>query len=259
MSRYNEDQFADDGAGSVRRAEHSRGAGAQWLHASMPKVDADDLAPDHQKHLTHGQWCEAMYQSAEGDPTRVPWEQDGPDANLVKWLNTDAPRLVRPGCRAVVVGCGLGDDVVELARRGYDVLGFDVSPTAVRWAARRHSGEANRFLVADLLDLPTRLCGRFDLVVEICTLQSLLPAQQRIGASAIARLCSSRGVALVVSCGRSCEECDQAQEGPPWPLSVNELESVMTTAGLGVVGTVKEVACLNDPGHSRVMGTFVRG
>ena len=40
---------------------------------------------------------------------------------------------MRRGSR-VVVGCGLGDDVAELLSRGYDAVGFDVSPTAIGWA-----------------------------------------------------------------------------------------------------------------------------
>jgi SAM-dependent methyltransferase len=223
-----------------------------------PKVDAMDLAPAPHP-LTNAEWCEWIYANAAGDLHRVPWARSGADGLLLKWLNSEAPRLVRPGCRAVVIGCGLGDDVAEMAHRGFDVIGFDVSPTAVQWAARRHPSCAQRFLRGDLLDLPFRLVGRFDLVVEVCTLQSLAPELRPTGAANIARLATSRGVVVVVSCGRPAGEEDDDLEGPPWPLSTRELESVMAGAGLGVVGGVRAVPCDNQPDHLRVMGTFVRG
>lgn len=33
--------------------------------------------------------------------------------------------------RAVVIGCGLGDDAEYLASMGYEVTAFDISPTAI--------------------------------------------------------------------------------------------------------------------------------
>lgn len=222
----------------------------------LPKVDSSDLAPV--RPLSNAEWCEGVYCTAAGDPDRVPWCRCGPDELLLKWLGSDAPRLVRPGCRAVVVGCGLGDDVAELAARGFDVIGFDVSSSAVRWAARRFPSHASRFLVSDLLDLPLRMIGRFDLVVEICTLQSMPPELRTTAASSLALLAAPRGVVLAISCGRHAEE-QGPQEGPPWPLSADELESLMAGAGLASMRPVAEIPCADDPDHVRVMGAFVRG
>ncbi|HZW07769.1 MAG TPA: methyltransferase domain-containing protein [Phycisphaerales bacterium] len=223
---------------------------------TLPKIDATDLAPA--RPLTNAEWCESVYCSAAGDPERVPWGRCGPDGLLLKWLSSDAPRLVRPGCRTVVVGCGLGDDVAELAARGFDVVGFDVSTSAVRWAARRFPSHANRFLVSDLLDLPARMVGRFDLVVEICTLQSVAPELRKTAAGSLARLAAPRGVILAISCGKHAEE-NGPEEGPPWPLSADELESLMAGAGLASMRPVVEVPCIDDPDHVRVMGAFIRG
>jgi SAM-dependent methyltransferase len=226
---------------------------------TRPALKLDALDTEAVRPLTTAEYCERVYSEADGDPDRVPWAQHGPDELLVQWLNRDGPRIVRPGSRALVVGCGLGDDVAELAARGFDAMGFDVSPTAVRWAARRHPDHAARFLQANLLDLPARLLGRFDLVVEIGTLQSLTGELRTIAARNIAQLASSRGVVLAVSCGRHCEEDCPDAEGPPWPLSTRELESLFASAGLGSLGGAKECTPAGDEGHVRVMGLFVRG
>lgn len=222
----------------------------------LPKVDSTDLSPI--RPLTNAEWCEGVYCAADGDPERVPWGHCGPDGLLLKWLANEAPRLVRPGCRTVVVGCGLGDDVAELAARGFDVVGFDVSTSAVRWAARRFPSHANRFLVCDLLDLPARMVGRFDLVVEVCTLQSVSPELRATAAASLARLAAPRGVVLAISCGKHADDVGP-EEGPPWPLSATDLENLMAGAGLASMRPVAEVPCVDDPDHVRVMGAFVRG
>lgn len=224
--------------------------------SDLPKVDALDLGQT--RPLSNAEWCEAVYSTADGDPDRVPWCRCGPDGLLLKWLGSDAPRMVRPGCRAVVVGCGLGDDVAELAARGFDVVGFDISSSAVRWAARRFPSHASRFLVNDLLDLPPRMVGRFDLVVEVCTLQSMPPELRKTAATSLSRLAAPRGVVLAISCGKHAGE-DGPEEGPPWPLTADELGSIMASAGLAQMRPVVEVACGDDPDHVRVMGAFVRG
>src|SRR5690349_11117782 len=82
-------------------------------------------------------WHEEVYRAAAGDMAKVPWADARPSPALVSWLNSEAPGRVRPGSRACVIGCGLGDDVAELTNRGYDAFGFDVSPTAIEWARKR--------------------------------------------------------------------------------------------------------------------------
>ena len=54
------------------------------------------------------------------------------------------------------VGCGTGENALYLAGRGYDVVGIDGSPTAIRKARAKAKdrGVHARFEVADALDLP---------------------------------------------------------------------------------------------------------
>lgn len=202
-----------------------------------------------------------VYASANGEAARVPWADCRACPLLVQWLNTEAPVLVRPGSRTAVVGCGLGDDVVELASRGYDVLGFDISPTAVRWAARRHPHHAERFMVADLLCLPARLQKRFDLVIEAYTLQSLEPSLRLRAAAAVASLVANRGVVLAVCRGRDARE-DLAQcIAPPFPFTPQELCESMGAAGLEPMhgpASVEEAWDDEQPPKRRLRGVFAR-
>jgi hypothetical protein len=226
--------------------------------ATGVKVDDMDLAPPKAESRFEVQWCEQVYQEAMGESGRIPWNLDGPCPILTEWLNVRAPRLIRPGSRAVVVGCGLGDDVVELVDRGYDALGFDVSESAIKWANRRHPHCAGRFLMADLLNLPPRMLGRFDFVAEVGTLQSMPIELRTLAAKCLAKLLTPRGVMVAIACGRDDAEAGQPIEGPPWPISDHELDSLMATAGLGIVSPAQGLVMPGDD-HLRVMGVYVRG
>lgn len=204
------------------------------------------------------EWFERIYRGAAGDAAAIPWAKCRPNAAMVAWLNTEAHGLVRPGSRVAVVGCGLGDDAAELACRGYDVLGFDISGTAVEWARRRFPHLATSIVQADLLALPARLLRRFDLVVEVFTLQSLPPARRQEAARAVASLAGSKGHVLVVCSGRGEHEPLDGAVGPPWPLTVSELEALMDDAGMRPVRPIEDFVDDADPPSRRLRGVFSR-
>lgn len=246
-----------DGLGRLSADVSAAGRAVADVEAK-PIVPGSPFWPADGCHAQYDEFFESIYKCAEGDPTRVPWADCHANPLMVEWLNREAWSVVRCGCRAVVVGCGLGDDVAELARRGYDALGLDVSPTAIRWAARRHAAHADRFVLADMLNLPSRLWGRFDLVVEINTIQSVEPRLRASVVSGISRLLSPRGAVLAVARGRSEHEALDAHDGPPWPLTTEELTRLMTDASLCAHGPVCELHDREVPPKRRVIGVFTR-
>jgi len=186
------------------------------------------VAPLVEEHLGAGRptgWFEPLYAGAAGDPDAVPWAEQAPHPYVMDWL--DEPVLTPAGQRAVVVGCGLGDDAVELVRRGFEVTAFDVAPSAVDWARRRWrrdpSGRQVDWRVADLLDLPEDLLGAFDLVVEVRTVQSLPGVVRDAAMHAIGTLAAPGGVVLAVTLVASNEAIARAWQGPPWAQAPSEL------------------------------------
>jgi SAM-dependent methyltransferase len=199
------------------------------VESAVPTMDADLVAA-----------FDAAYRNAAGNASAVPWHRDGPNAPLVWWQNHEAPGLVRPGGRVAVVGCGLGDDVAEIEGRGYDVVGLDVSSTAIEWARTRHAACADRFVIADTMSPPSRLRARFDLVVEVYTLQSLPISLREPALVGVASLMKPHGTLLVICRGRcESEPCD-AGKGPPYPISRPELEDLAARQGLSPLREIEE-------------------
>jgi SAM-dependent methyltransferase len=74
---------------------------------------------------------------------------------------------VRPG-RALDLGCGTGTQAIFLALQGFDVVGVDGSPTAIRRAQQKaaKAGVKPLFLVGDVTRLDLKQ-GPFDLGLDI--------------------------------------------------------------------------------------------
>jgi SAM-dependent methyltransferase len=165
---------------------------------------------------------ESIYAAAGGDLGSIPWAHLTPNATMAQW----ADHL--PTGRAITIGCGLGDDAEELARRGFTVIAFDISPTAVQRCYERFPDSPVDYVVADLFALPDSWQGAFDAIAEIRTLQSLKPGTRERAARAIAALLAPGGRLLVICYGR---EDDWRPVRRPWPVTRTELEA-FAEAGL---------------------------
>lgn len=162
---------------------------------------------------------EAIYAGAETGGAKPPWDYGAPRPQLVEWAG--ARDLTGGGRQALVVGCGYGADAEFLALAGFRTTGFDFAPSAIAAARRVHPASTVSYLVADVLDLPREWRGRFDLVVESLTVQSMPPEQHTAAARNIAALVAPEGTLLVLATAR--DEPSEAK-GPPWPLTRAELE-----------------------------------
>ena len=191
---------------------------------------------------------EEIYAGAGSDLAASPWADLSPNNALIGWLagqpapsGGEAPGREAPrggevpsgweapsGREALVVGCGLGDDAEELARRGFRVTAFDISPTAIELCRQRFPDSRVQYRVADLFDLPPDWSRAFDVVVEIRTLQSLPPNLRAAAASAIADTVAPGGRIFLRTAVR---DPDEPLTTRPWPLTNEELEP-LSEAGL---------------------------
>lgn len=203
-------------------------------------------------------YFESIYAEAEaqGDASRIPWHDGRPQPALLNWLNAIAPSLIRCGARVAVVGCGLGDDARELIRRGYDVTAFDCSATAIAWCRRMDPVNSRNYVQADLFNLPLRWNHRFDLVVEVNTIQSLTPDLHAAAMKSISPLLSAHGHLLVVC--RAADEEVALEDGPPWALTQAQLMHAASDAQLEPAGPLTTFMDDEDPPVRRMRALFKR-
>ena len=162
-------------------------------------------------------WFENLYAAAEEGQAVIPWDRGAPHPLLVEWA-ADQPA---PGAanRALVVGCGLGEDAAYLSGLGWGVTAFDISPSAIAAARRRFPTVPADFRVADLLNPPEEWAGRFDLVLESYTTQSLPVRLRPTVTKHVRRFVAVGGTLLVLAAA----EDEHSANGPPWPLTRDEV------------------------------------
>jgi SAM-dependent methyltransferase len=178
---------------------------------------ANDLVASYLQRGDSTGWFDALYRQANGQTAAIPWANLRPNPSLA-----DGAKLIpAQGKRALVVGCGLGDDAELLSSLGFGVTAFDISPEAIRWARQRFQHTRVDYKVADAVNLPPEWSHRFDLVVEIFTLQAL-PESLRVRLfPTIAGTVAPGGQLFVYA--RARDESDVPGEGPPWRLTKPEI------------------------------------
>ncbi|KKD38203.1 MAG: methyltransferase domain-containing protein [Limnoraphis robusta] len=176
------------------------------------------LATESLKNNDATGWFETVYTDAEGDTSQVPWARSQPHPYLQDWLEKYPPKT--DGKTAIVIGCGLGDDAEALAKLGFKVTAFDISPTAISWCHQRFPNTTVNYFVGDLFNLDSSLQHSFDFVFECRTIQALPLNMRSDSIQAISSLVAEKGTLIVITRYRDSEN---EPDGPPWPLSEGEL------------------------------------
>ncbi len=184
-------------------------------------------------------WFETLYAEAQGNSDAIPWADRGVNGWLIDWIETSQLNL--KNLRALVVGCGLGDDAEYLANLGAKVTAFDLSPTAIDWCQHRFPTSQVNYQAVDLFAAPAEWKLSFDLVIEIYTIQAL-PANIRPKAiDCISNFVAPNGKLFVVCRGRDPEDaCDNL----PFPLTKDELHK-FTNTGLTQISFADSIDTLD--------------
>ena len=189
-------------------------------------------------------WFEPLYVAATEGRAEIPWDRGGePHALLVDWARRR---------RALVIGAGLGDDAEYIASLGFRTLAFDVAPTALELARERHPGSSVDYVVGNLLEPPPEWRERFDLVFESLTVQSMPPAVHAQAIESVAGMVAPGGTLLVIATQAQAPP----QDGPPWPLTRDEIDA-FATGGLRSV-RVEEIPAAGQEGIVRWRAEFRR-
>jgi SAM-dependent methyltransferase len=171
-------------------------------------------------------WFEQLYADAAAGKTSVPWDRGRPNELLVQWAAGQyrgAPLRAADDARALVVGCGLGEDAEYIAGLGFPTVAFDIAPTAIAAARSRFPGSPVDYQVADLLAPPDRWSQAFDLVVESITVQALPDPPRAAALAQLGDFVAPGGTLIVIARRRDPATADS---GPPWSLTRAEIDSI---------------------------------
>ena len=151
---------------------------------------------------------EGRYQSGD-----MPWEKGEPSPGLVDFL---AAHSQLPRTTVCVPGCGTGHDARAWAKSGFDVLGLDLAPSAVRLARERSTAQRNvRFEQFDFLtDSPLT---PFDWVFEHTLFCAIDPGRRGDYVAALLRWLKPGGHYLAVN------YLIPDRDGPPFGVTRDEL------------------------------------
>lgn len=160
-------------------------------------------------------WFETLYSESNNSGDGVPWANMEPHPIFKKWIDDNSP--LKNEKTALVIGCGLGDDAIELETKGFKVTAFDVSESAIELCKKRFPASKVEFITADLLEGVSKWYKKFNLVLEIFTIQALPPKYEDKLIKNISDFVSDKGQLIVITEVQS--EKRTYENGPPWLLN----------------------------------------
>jgi len=166
-------------------------------------------------------WFEPLYADSNTNGEGVPWANMETHPSFANWLTEN--QLNGDGKSALVVGCGMGDDAIELDALGFEVTAFDVSESAITFCKERFPHSKVEFVQADLLENQPQWQKKYDFVLEIFTVQALPPKYEKDLIQNICNFVSPKGNLLVIA--EVGGEERTFENGPPWLLTPQHIDS----------------------------------
>lgn len=169
-----------------------------------------------QEHNRASAWFNDLYEEHKENHENIPWARQAVNPLLETYLHDETQ--THKG-KALVIGCGLGDDAHALELAGYEVVAIDVSKVALELAAKKFTDSRVAFEVQDIFDMPPKYHEHFDFVFEALTIQSLpLEFREKMINAIVDTLAPNAKLLLVA------HERDNEFSGPPWPLTKDEVD-----------------------------------
>lgn len=149
----------------------------------------------------------------------TPWDRGKPAPPLIEYLGSNSI-----GGRVLVPGCGLGHDVRYLASHGCDVVGVDLSETALSRAREFSNPKLGSvsYQLCDFLDPESGLAEKsFDYVFEHTCFCAIDPSRRSDYVKAVYRALKPDGHLLAILFTNL-----DSPDGPPYATSHAEIEEL---------------------------------
>jgi SAM-dependent methyltransferase len=153
----------------------------------------------------------------------TPWEKGAAAPPLLEWIAHRGPLHGN----ILVPGCGSGYDVraIAAASQTSQVIGLDLSPSALEKARRFPPAGLETYELANLFDLPAALAGRFKWVFEHTCFCAIDPRQRPDYIQAILRVLQPEGSLLAIFFLNPWDPGEAPEKsGPPFGVTREELD-----------------------------------
>jgi SAM-dependent methyltransferase len=160
---------------------------------------------------------ESRYQAGD-----TPWEKGLAAPPLGELLSRIEPAIWGKG-PIMVPGCGYGHDVREIAKLGVEVLGVDLSPSAITKAREFPAVGSESYELGDFLDPEWRAGRTFSAIWEHTCFCAIDPADRPRYAEAAAG-CLAEGGLLAGVFFLTPFDPGEESAGPPFAADINEID-----------------------------------
>lgn len=154
------------------------------------------------------------------------WDRGSPSPQLLAWLDSGE---LQP-CRIAVPGCGTGWEVVELAKRGFDVIGIDYTAAAVQKtrALVDAQGLKAEVIQADVLNYQPQ--NKFDAVYEQTCLCAIHPEHWLTYSQQLVKWLKPEGSLWVMFMQmlRPAASEEGVIHGPPYHCDINAMRALFS-------------------------------
>lgn len=159
------------------------------------------------------------------DKQETAWDRGAPSPQLLAWLDRGA---LQP-CRILVPGCGNGWEVVELARRGFEVVGLDYTEAAVTRTAAHCAEQGVQAEVVRADALAYQPAQAFDAVYEQTCLCAIHPDHWQAYAMQLHQWLRPEGRlwALFMQMLRPEATQEGWVQGPPYHCDINAMRALL--------------------------------
>ncbi|MDH5375073.1 MAG: class I SAM-dependent methyltransferase [Candidatus Bathyarchaeota archaeon] len=171
-------------------------------------------------------WWESVYKHSP------PWDIGAPQPEIVKLVKSNEIKVGR----VLDIGCGVGDNSIFLAKRGFSVTCLDIAQLAIEKGKRKAKEQKIKvnFLVGNALKLDEYFKkASFDIVIDSGLFHTLDDDERSLYAKQIKRVLV-RGGSIFMLC---FSDKEPGSEGPR-RISRKEIEE--TLAGIFVINYIRD-------------------
>jgi SAM-dependent methyltransferase len=186
----------------------------------------------------------------------LPWDVRRPEPRLIELIE----QLDPPSRIALDLGCGTGDNAMELARRRFTAVGVDVAGRAVELARRRaeEGGLDNvRFECASVLEPLPVTPETAGVAVDRGCFHTLGEADRQTYARRVSEALAPGGWWLLLS-GNADEDRAEGEEGPPQMAAMDVVQAVEPAFQIHRLERSRFTGSEGQPGALAWRGVFQR-